>query len=70
MPDIKRKSRPAAEPRGVPDTGPQFAWGQPLFGSHEPDDGDGALVAGLRLVRGPDGQLYGIAEPNPPEETQ
>ena len=26
------------------------------------DDADGAMVAGIRLRRGPDGQLYGTAD--------
>jgi hypothetical protein len=52
-------------PPPVPAEPPQFAWGSSPFG---PPDDDGALVAGLRLRRAPDGSLVGVQEPTDPPE--
>ena len=40
---------------------PNFAWGN-LYGP--PDDAGETVVGGLRLVRGPDGSLVGVQEPD------
>jgi hypothetical protein len=66
MPTIKRRLRSALEPKPPSNEGPLAAWGPSLSTSSQNGDVDGAVVGGVRLVRGPDGGLVGIVEP--PEE--
>jgi hypothetical protein len=67
MPTVKRKTRPPTEwVKERPGT--QMAWGympgtKPASPQPAPDDADEIVVGGLRLVRGPDGNLYGLEEP-------
>jgi hypothetical protein len=62
MPTVKRKERPPTKwVKELPET--LVAWGN-MPGSRDPDDPDReVVVAGLRLVRAPDGTFVGVVEP-------
>lgn len=62
---VKRIDRPPAEPRPDPRPEALFAWGR----SNREEGADGSKVAGHRIVRGSDGALYAVREPDdePPE---
>ncbi len=60
MPDVKRKSRPPAEPRPVPFVGPFIRFGRSLFGNHKEELVDGAHNGRHSFHRMPDGSLAGI----------
>jgi hypothetical protein len=59
MPNVKRKPHTLSE-QVKQVAGSLVAWGRSPFGRR--DEANGARVAGYRLVRGPDGQLYATKE--------
>jgi hypothetical protein len=58
MPILKRRT--FAEQVKQVLAGPLIAWGRSPF-SHR-DEAHGAKIAGYRMVRGPDGALYGVKD--------
>ena len=61
MPEVTRKPLPD-KGRDLPAESLLVAYGRrPLFGPS--DEADGVRVPGHRLIRGDDGQLYAVAEP-------